>query len=81
MTVPILSSTIITNKLKSMPLLELYAAFQVQYLLAMQICQHYGNPRPKITLTGKKITLPKMKAKNTRTGTVRGITGNRNLPV
>ena len=32
-------------------------------------------------LTGKKITLPIMKAKNTRTGTVRGITGNVNLSV
>jgi hypothetical protein len=32
-------------------------------------------------ITGQKITLPKMKANNTRTGTVRGITGNENLLV
>ncbi len=30
-------------------------------------------------ITGKKIMLPEMKAKNTRTGTVRGITGNGNF--
>jgi hypothetical protein len=32
-------------------------------------------------ITGKKITLPKMKAKNTRTDTLRGITGKGNLSV
>jgi hypothetical protein len=32
-------------------------------------------------ITGKKITLPKMKAKNNRTDTVSGVTGNGNLPV
>jgi hypothetical protein len=32
-------------------------------------------------ITGKKITLPKMKAKNTRADTIRGITGNGNLLV
>jgi hypothetical protein len=32
-------------------------------------------------IAGKKITLPKMKAKNTRTDTVRGVIGNGNLSV
>jgi hypothetical protein len=32
-------------------------------------------------INGKKISLPKMKAKNTRTDTVRGVTGNGNLLV
>jgi hypothetical protein len=32
-------------------------------------------------ITGKKITLPKMKAKNTGTNTTRGVTGNGNLLV
>jgi hypothetical protein len=45
----------------------------------MQICQ-YGNPGQNY-ITGKKITLPKMKAKIFRTDTVRGITGNGNLLV
>ncbi len=31
MTVPVLSSTITSKKLTSMPFLELYTAFQVQY--------------------------------------------------
>ncbi len=78
MTVPVLSSTITSNKLTSMPLLELYVTFWVQYLqckFAIMVTkgQNY--------ITGKKITLPKMKAKNTRTGTVRGVTGNRYLLV
>jgi hypothetical protein len=32
-------------------------------------------------ITGKKNKLPKMKAKNTHTDTVRGITGNGNMPI
>jgi hypothetical protein len=32
-------------------------------------------------ITGKKFTLPKMKAKNTHTDSVRGVTGNGNLLV
>jgi hypothetical protein len=78
MTVPVLSSTIISNKLTSMPLLELYVTFRVQYLqrkFASMVTQDQNY------ITGKKITLPKMKAKNTRTDTVRGVTGNGNLPV
>jgi hypothetical protein len=45
----------------------------------MQICQ-YGNQGKKY-ITGKKITLPKMKAKFFRTDTIRGVTGNVNLLV
>jgi hypothetical protein len=78
MTVPVLSCTIISNKLTSMPLLDLYITFRVKYLqfkFASMVTQG------KNYFTGKIITLPKMKAKNTHTNTVKGITGNGNLPV
>ncbi len=78
MTVLVLLFIIISNKLTSMLLLELYIAFQVQYLqfkFASMVTQGQNY------ITGKKNTLPKMKAKNNRTNTVRGITGNRHLPV
>jgi hypothetical protein len=77
-TVPVLSCTITSNKLTSMLLLELYVAFQVQYLqckFAIMVTQGQNY------ITGKKIPLPKMKAKNTRTDTVRGVTGNEDLLV
>ncbi len=60
MTVPVLSSTIISNKLTSMPLLELYVTFQVQFLqckFSIMVTQGQNY------ITGKKITLPKMKGK------------------
>jgi hypothetical protein len=78
MTVPALSSIIISNKLTSMLLLELYVALQVQYLQ----CKFASmTTKGQNYITGKKITLLKMKAKNTRTDTVRGVTGNGNLLV
>ena len=78
MTVPVLSSTIISNKITSMLLLELNVAFRVQY---SQLKFANMVTKGQNYITGKKITLPKMKAKNTRTGTVRGVTGNKNLLV
>jgi hypothetical protein len=43
----------------------------------MQVCQ-YGNLGQRY-ITGKKITLPKMKAKIFRTDTLKGVTCNLNL--
>jgi hypothetical protein len=78
MTVPVLSSTIFSNNLTSMPLLALYVAFRVQY----SECKFTSMvTQGQNYITGKNIALPKIKAKNTRTDIVRGVTSNVNFLV
>jgi hypothetical protein len=74
MTVPVLSSIITSHNYAITGIVHCI----LSAILVMQICQ-YGNPGKKY-ITGKKITLTKMKA-IFFTDTIRGITSNVNVSV